>query len=300
MYSNIKAAVVGSINMDFILRSEKIPDVHENVVGSGYGYAYGGKGANQATALARLGSNVKMIGKVADDDNGQKLVENLKTNGIDTSEVETNGSQTGLAAILIDGKGQNRIIVYEGANTEIDPETAKKAITSELDLLLIQFETTEAVVIECVNKAISNNVTTVIDCGPAKSFCLEKMPGATILSPNESETKALTGIYPDTKANILMASEILMQRSRAKYIVLKLGERGCALWDGKELKMFDAFKSDVKDTTAAGDCFTAALALEYVKNGNIAEACIKGNKAGAIAVSRLGAQDSMPTFEEIC
>ncbi len=299
MYSNIKAAVVGSINMDFILRAEKIPEIHENVVGSGYGYANGGKGANQATALARLGAKVKMVGKVADDDNGHKLIENLKANGIDTSSVDSNGSQTGLAVILIDGKGRNRIIVYEGANAEIDPITATEAITPDLDLLLIQFETDEKVVIECVNKAVSNNITTVIDCGPAKNFSLEKMPGATILSPNESETKALTGVYPDTEENILKASEILMERSRAKYIVLKLGERGCALWNGNELKFFDAFKSQVKDTTAAGDCFTAALALEYIKSGDISEACVKGNKAGAVAVSRLGAQDSMPTIEEL-
>lgn len=299
MYKNIRAAVVGSINMDLILNMNKVPEVGENVLGTDYGYANGGKGANQATALAKLGAMVKMIGKVAEDANGEKLIENLKNNNIDVSGVATDGSQTGLAAILIDGEGRNRIVVYEGANSEIEPERAISDMGTDIDLLLLQFETNEAVVTDCVNHAVKNGITTVIDCGPAKNFNLEKMQGATILSPNESETKALTGIYPDNEDNILKASKILEGRSKAKYIVLKLGERGSALWDGKELKLFPPYKSNVVDTTAAGDCFTAALALKYIRSGDIEKACDFGNKAGSIAVSRMGAQDSMPTIEEI-
>lgn len=299
MYKNIKAAVVGSINMDLILKSPHIPECGENVVGTDYGYANGGKGANQATALAKLGAKVKMIGKVADDTNGRKLIENLEKKGIDASGVSKSGTQTGLAAILLDGEGRNRIIVYEGANSEINPDEAVEAIGLDTELLLVQFETSENVVTAVVNHAIRNGITTVIDCGPAKNFALEKMQGATILSPNESETKALTGIDPENEAAVLQASIILKERSKAEFIVLKLGERGCSLYDGKELKFFSAFESKVVDTTAAGDCFTAALALEYVKSGNIEKACITGNKAGSIAVSRLGAENSMPTVEEI-
>lgn len=299
MYKNIRAAVVGSINMDLILNMKKVPEVGENVLGTDYGYANGGKGANQATALAKLSAKVKMIGKVADDANGTKLLENLKNNNIDISGVATDGSQTGLAAIILDGEGRNRIVVYEGANSEIEPERAVSDIGTNIDLLLLQFETNEEVVINCVNHAVKNGITTVIDCGPAKNFALEKMQGATILSPNESETKALTGIYPDNEENILNASKILEERSKAKYIILKLGERGCALWNGEELKLFPPYKSNVVDTTAAGDCFTAALALEYIKSGDIEKACDFGNKAGSIAVSRMGAQSSMPTIDEI-
>ena len=299
MYKNIRAAVVGSINMDLILNMKKVPEVGENVLGTDYGYANGGKGANQATALAKLGARVKMIGKVADDSNGAKLLENLRNNNIDVSGVATDGSQTGLAAIILDGDGKNRIVVYEGANTEIEPKKAVDDMGTDIDLLLLQFETNEEVVINCVNHAVKNGITTVIDCGPAKNFNLEKMQGATILSPNESETKALTGIYPDNDENILKASKILEERSKAKYIVLKLGERGSALWDGNELKLFPPYKSNVVDTTAAGDCFTAALALEYIRSGDIEKACDLGNKAGSIAVSRMGAQSSMPTLEEL-
>ena len=299
MYKNIRAAVVGSINMDLILNMKKVPEVGENVLGTDYGYANGGKGANQATALAKLGARVKMIGKVADDSNGAKLLENLRNNNIDVSGVATDGSQTGLAAIILDGDGKNRIVVYEGANTEIEPKRAVNDMGTDIDLLLLQFETNEEVVVNCVNHALKNGITTVIDCGPAKNFSLEKMQGATILSPNESETKALTGIYPDNDENILKASKILEERSKAKYIVLKLGERGSALWDGNELKLFPPYKSNVVDTTAAGDCFTAALALEYIISGDIEKACDLGNKAGSIAVSRMGAQSSMPTLEEL-
>ncbi len=299
MYKDIRAAVVGSINMDLILNMPRVPEVGENVLGTDYGYANGGKGANQATALAKLGAKTKMIGKVAQDSNGNKLLENLKNNNIDISGVSTDGSQTGLAAIILDGEGRNRIVVYEGANSEIVSQKAVEGIGTDIDLLLLQFETNEDVVINCVNHAVKNNITTVIDCGPAKNFSLEKMQGATILSPNESETKALTGIYPDNDDNILKASKMLEERSKAEFIVLKLGERGCSLWDGNELKLFPAYKSKVVDTTAAGDCFTAALALEYVKSGDIYAACDMGNKAGSIAVSRMGAQSSMPTVEEI-
>ena len=299
MYKDIHAAVVGSINMDLILNMKKVPEIGENILGTSYGYANGGKGANQASALAQLGAKVKMIGKVADDANGNKLLENLKSKGIDISGVATDGSQTGLAAIILDGDGRNRIIVYEGANAEIDPQQTVKSIEGKTNLLLVQFETAEDVVVNAVNHAIKNNITTVIDCGPAKSFCLEKMQGATILSPNESETKALTGIYPDSNDNILAAAKVLKEKSKAKYIVLKLGERGCALYDGEVLKIFSSYKTNVVDTTAAGDCFTAALALEYINSGDIEKACDFGNKAGAFAVSRMGAENSMPTIKDI-
>jgi ribokinase len=282
-----------------ILTADRIPDVGENLLGNSYSYANGGKGANQATALARLGAEVKMIGKVGNDVNGKKLIENLKENNINTSGVSEEGSVTGLAAILIDKDGRNRIIVYEGANGEIDADEATKAIDDDTDLLLIQFETSEDVVTAVVNHAVSRNITTVIDCGPAKNFCLEKMQGATIISPNESETKALTGISPDNEETVLEASKILMTRSNAKFVVLKLGERGCSVWDGKTLRILPPYKTEVVDTTAAGDCFTAAMALEYVRTGDIYKACDMGNKAGAIAVSRMGAADSMPTFEEL-
>ncbi len=299
MYDNIRAAVAGSINMDIILNMQRIPEAGENVLGTSYGYAFGGKGANQATGLARLGAKTKMIGKVADDENGKKLLENLADIGVDISGVSLAGSQTGLAAILLDGEGRNRIVVYEGANAEINPDEAAEKITDDLDLLLVQFETSEDVVVKCVNRAIEKGITTVVDCGPAKDFALEKMQGATIVSPNESETKALTGIYPENESSILEASKLLYERSKAKFIVLKLGERGCSVWDGEKLRFHEAYPSNVVDTTAAGDCFTAAMALEYIRSGDIDAACDIGNKAGSIAVSRMGAAASMPTAEDI-
>ena len=298
MFKNIRAAVMGSINTDIILNMKKVPEVGENVLGTSYGYANGGKGANQAIGLARLGAKTKMIGRVADDTNGHKLIENLNSNSVDTSSVSLKGSQTGLAAIIIDGEGRNRIVVYEGANAEIDPDEAADCIT-DTDLLLVQFETNEDAVVKCVNRAIEIGITTVIDCGPAKNFALERMQGATIISPNESETKALTGIYPEDENSILEASEILFERSKARFVVLKLGERGCSVWDGRNLRIMPSYPSNVVDTTAAGDSFTAAMALEFIRSGDIYKACDMGNRAGGIAVSRMGAESSMPTAEEL-
>ncbi len=299
MYKKINAAVMGSINMDLILNMKAVPDVGENVLGTSYGYANGGKGANQAVGLARLGAQVKIIGKVADDSNGHKLIENLQKNNVDVSDVSLSGTQTGLAAIIIDGEGRNRIVVYEGANAEINAAEAADCIKEGLDLLLVQFETNEDAVISCVNRAVEKKIATVIDCGPAKNFALEKMQGATIITPNESETKALTGILPADENSILAASKILEERSKAEFVVLKLGDRGCSVWNGKELRMMPAYPCKVVDTTAAGDCFTAAMALEYIRTGNIYAACDMGNKAGSIAVSRMGADASMPASDEL-
>ena len=124
MYKNIRAAVAGSINMDIILNMKKVPEVGENVLGTDYGYACGGKGANQAIGLSRLGARVKMIGKVGNDSEGEKLLNNLKNNNVEIDDVSIDGSQTGLAAIIIDGDGKNRIVVYEGANSEIHRSSA--------------------------------------------------------------------------------------------------------------------------------------------------------------------------------
>ncbi len=299
MYRDIKAAVMGSINMDIILSADKLPDVGENVLGSRYSYACGGKGANQAIGLARLGAKTKMIGKVADDINGNKLLENLINNNVDVSGVSKEGISTGLAAILIDGEGRNRIIVYESANAEILPEEAASFISDDLDMLLVQFETREEVVIKCVNTAIEKGLITVVDCGPAKNFALEKMQGMTIITPNENETEALTGIFPEDEKTALSASEILFARCKPMYVVLKLGARGCSVFDGKNIHFLPSYPTKVRDTTAAGDSFTAALALEYNKSRNILKACDFANRVGSIAVSRIGAQNSMPTAEEL-
>lgn len=299
MYSDIKAAVMGSINMDIILKADRLPEVGENVLGTEYSYACGGKGANQAIGLSRLGAKTKMIGKVADDTNGNRLIDNLIKNNVDASGVSKEGSSTGLAAILIDGDGKNRIIVYECANAEIDPEEAASHVTDDTDILLVQFETKEDVVEVCVNTAIKKGIMTVVDCGPAKNFSVERMQGMTIITPNENETEALTGIFPEKEEDALRASEILYGRCKPQFVVLKLGSKGCSCYDGKNIHFLPSYPTVVRDTTAAGDSFTAALALEYKRSGDILKACDVGNRAGSIAVSRVGAENSMPTAEEI-
>lgn len=299
MYNQIKAAVVGSLNTDITLTMDRMPSEGENLTGREYFYSCGGKGGNQAIALARLGASVKMIGKVGPCPNGLQLIDNLRNNGVDVSAVATDGTQTGLAAILLDKNGKNRIVVYEGANAEIDPLAASRYIDKQLDLLLIQFETAQNVVLQCVRQGIANGICTVVDCGPAKAFPLEEMKHITILSPNESETFALCGIYPDNYDNMLAASQVLMQRSEASFVVLKLGEKGCSVWDGLQLRIIPSLPASVADTTAAGDSFTAAMSLEYVRTKDIYKACEMGNKAGAFAVSRLGAQQSMPYLQDL-
>lgn len=292
--------LVGSINMDLVVKSEYVPNGGETILGESYDYIPGGKGANQGVAAARLGGEVTFVGKVGQDANGKQLKSNLKREGINTDFVmEDSESRTGLAVIMVEETGQNRIIVISGANMSITKENVQKAFEKSYDAVIVQFEIPRDIVIETCRLAKEKNIPVILDAGPAQNFPIELLQGLEIISPNETEAFALTGIEVNSAESAEEASKILRDKCNAKIVVLKMGDRGSYLYYKDKGEFFPSYKVKAVDTTAAGDAFTAALAIKYIAEEDIREAVKYANVVGALAVTKMGAQPSLPTVEEV-
>jgi ribokinase len=300
MDSKPSVLVIGSINMDLVLKSEKVPVGGETILGESYAYIPGGKGANQGVAAARLGADVTFVGRVGEDANGKVLKGNLQKEGINAEFViEDPENSTGLAAIMLEESGQNRIIVIPGANMNITKDDLQTAFEYTYDAVIVQLEIPDEIVLEACRLGKEKNIPVILDAGPAKSFPLEKLIGLEILSPNESEAFALTGLKVDSIESAEKAAKLLKERSNAKIIVLKMGSLGSYLFEDGKGEFFPAHQVKAVDTTAAGDAFTAALTVKYISSGDIKEAIRFANVVGAITVTKMGAGPSLPTVEEV-
>jgi ribokinase len=294
--------VVGSINMDLVLETSRMPYVGESLIGCRYSYAPGGKGANQAVALARLGASVTLVGRIGRDQNGRALATGLRREGVDIGFLgEDAESQTGLAVVLLGGDAKNSILVFPGANmrlTSVDLDRVFEA--RKYDAMVLQLEVPGEIVIESCRRARQGGIPIVLDAGPAQDFPLEQIPGVDILTPNETEAFALTGIELKSTAEAERAAAKLLSRSRAKAVVIKLGEAGALLQRaGGKCLQFPPQRVAAVDPTAAGDAFTAAMALRYLETGDLEGAVEYGNFAGALATTKIGAQCALPTACEI-
>jgi len=292
--------LVGSVMMDLILRCERAPEPSESVLGHDYRNAPGGKGSNAAVAAARAGAKVSAYATLGKDTNGEYLLDCWKKEGVDTTHtLFKDGANTGFVAITLEDNGQNRLIIFRGANMLTPPDGLDKAFEDPFDAVLLQFEIPFETNKRAIEIANEKGVITVLDAGPAQHYDLENLPPVTILSPNETETKALVGIYPADHETCLEASKKLMERNKCKYVVLKLGDRGSYIYGEGLDVMVPPYKVDAIDPTAAGDAFTGVLAKAYVEMGDIVEACKYANAAGALTCTKLGAQPSLPTLAEI-
>ncbi len=294
--------VAGSSNIDFRLSTPYIPAPGETMLSSGrYAFTPGGKGANAAVAAASLGADVVFCSRVGDDAYGDRLIALFNERGIDTRYVKVDKTeQTGLSVVMVEKNGANRVISYGGANQKISDADVEAAFGCYPDAVLTQFEIRHEAVIAAAHSAAYDNIPLIVDAGPARSdFPLEKLEKIEILSPNESETEILTGIRPNNLENCLRASIALCNRVDIRYVVLKLGARGCYVYDGKYCDLISPVEVSVVDTTAAGDVFTAALTTEYLRTGDILASARFANAAGALAVSKAGAIASVPTLDEV-
>lgn len=297
-----RVLVVSSANMDFVMRVGKMPEGGQTVVEKrGYDYIPGGKGANSALALARLGADSIFCTRLGCDNHGQKLKALYNDSGIDTRFIVSDKSApTGLAAIVVEEDGQNRIIVYPGANERITADDVEDAMTCLPDAVFMHFEVPFEAVAAATEFANKKKIPVFIDAGPARTdYPLEKLGRLEVISPNESETLALTGIMPNNADNCLRAAYELMKRVDTKYVVIKLGGRGAYIYDGTYAKLLTTYEGPVVDTTAAGDAFTAALTLEYLKSGSIERAVKYANAVGTIVVGKEGASSSLPTAAQV-
>ena len=293
-----KILTVSSANMDFVMDTAKIPAAGESLICTGgYKYIPGGKGANSAVAVARLGGVSLFCTSVGRDANGDALLALYNNEGIDTRFIyRSNDAPTGLAAIMVEGNGQNRIMVFPGANRKITKDAIDLAIDENPDALFMQLETSVETVLYSAQKASEAGIPIVIDAGPADpEFPLEQLPEIDIFSPNETETEIFTGIKPTDESSCAAAVEKLKERVKAKHFCIKLGDKGCYV-DGV---IVPSFKTQAVDTTAAGDTFTAALTLEYLKDGDLMRSARVACAAAAIAVSRKGASSSIPYLAEV-
>lgn len=294
--------VLGSINMDLVCQTTRFPHVGESFIGMDFSSIPGGKGANQAVAISRQGVEVTMLGKVGNDENGLHLLKKLSGSGVDTSRIIIDqSSKTGLAVIMVDDNGQNMILVYPGANLEMNPGEVRQCLENlDCAMVISQLEIPDECVVAAYEMSKELDIPFILDAGPAKPFDLGLLKGLEILSPNETEAMALTGIECNSMEDAEKASIKLKAMSGAKYIVMKLGSKGALLENGDGVfSHFPAHEVECIDETAAGDAFTAALATHYLQSNDIVEAINYANCAGALAVTKLGAQTSLPTNGEI-
>lgn len=298
-----KILVVGSINMDlFVEGANSIPGYGESIRCRHYGYASGGKGSNQALAVAKQGADVVFVGCIGNDENGKKVKASLEEAGVNTDYLTVDPEvQTGLALMLVDDKtGKYVSYVAMGGNDKLSPESVKKALDeNEFDMVIMQLEMPLETVYRTYELARERGIPVFLDAGPAMSIPLDRLKGLFIISPNEAETEALTGIRIDTNENALKAAKWLYEKAEPQYVLLKLGERGALFYNGRESKLIECFKVKAIDSTAAGDTFGAALAIRLCKGSKIEDAILYAHAAAGICVSRLGAQTSIPTEKEV-
>lgn len=301
--SKKKILLVGSANMDLSMSLDRLPMAGETVIdGGGILYNPGGKGANAAVAISRLGGECVLAAKLGADSHGQRLFGYYKSEGIDTSHIKVDSEhQTGLAVVIREADGQNRIVVYPGANAHITESAIREAFDVCPDAVYLGFEVPFETTLAAARIAAERGIPIFLDAAPAdKGYPLESLPPIEVFSPNETETFEYTGIMPTGIESSLRASLALYKRVKCKYIVIKQGDRGAFLYDGKRYNTYPAYRvGKVVDTTAAGDTFTAALTLEYTRCGDIDAAIRYANAAGAVTVTRRGASSSIPTAAEV-
>jgi len=302
MEDRSKILVIGSVNMDLTLMTDAFPRVGEALVGNAYCYNPGGKGANQAAAAALLGADVWFAGKVGLDDYGLRLRRSLEGFGVHTRGLlEDATASTGMAAIMVEKTGRNRILVFPGANMALTGEDVIPLMEGlRPDAVILQFEIADDTVLACSAAAQSMGIPVVVDAGPAKPFPIDKLGKPLVFSPNETETRVFCGILPDTDENASLAARAMRERTGAAYVVIKRGEHGAYLYDGEgEGENFPAIPVRAVDSTAAGDAFTAALTVRYLRTRDIAASIRYANVVGALSVTKTGAQSAMPTAAEV-
>jgi ribokinase len=296
--------VVGSSNTDMVVKSERIPAVGETVVGGQFVMAPGGKGANQAVAAARLGARVTFIAKVGEDMLGDQAIEGYRREGIETDYILRDAvNHTGVALILVDERGENLISVASGANhalTPADVELAADAIRAA-DVLVVQLEVPLPTVIRAAQLAAAAGIPVILDPAPAPAGPLpsELLALVTCLKPNESEAERLTGIAVTDQASAQQAAERLLAAG-PKQVIVTMGARGALAVEGPgQGKMIPPNQVVAVDSTAAGDAFSGALAVALARGEGLVQAAVFASVVGAVSTTRLGAQPSLPTDEEV-
>lgn len=296
-----RIAVLGSINRDIVIRCAKLPKPGETVLADSSTEVAGGKGANQAVAASRLGGQVTMIGRIGDDVFGDRLLEGLVRENLDTSLVwRTAQCASGMAIVAVEQSGENSIIVMPGANghiTEDDVAAAADAIGS-CDILLLQLEICTNAVAAAIAVARQKGVRTILNPAPVVSQLPRDLLEVAVICPNRIEASALVGRPVQLRDDAVSAATQL-SRMGPKAVLITMGSMGAVLSDGGQPEWCEPFSVNSVDTTAAGDAFAGALAVRLGEGAALREAVQFASAAGAITTTRHGAQPALPTRAEV-
>lgn len=296
-----KALVIGSLNMDMTVKVEELPKLGETIFGNDFYESCGGKGANQAVAVSKLGMKTEMIGMVGKDSQGEKLIQNLNKYGIISDNVIKSDELTGRAIITVDKKGDNNIIVIPGSNFKITKEHIqdKQDVIASSDVVILQNEIPSETVEFSLLKAKELGKITIFNPAPARKLSGEVFKNTDYLILNETEMEEIFEIEFNDEEYTEKIS-IKKKEYGIKNIILTLGDKGSILFsEDNNIKKYDVYKVKAVDTTAAGDSFIGAFTMKICEIGNPDEAIKYATAVSAIVVTRQGAQDSIPTREEI-
>jgi ribokinase len=294
--------VVGSINLDLVVGADHIPRVGETIIGNSYNTSYGGKGANQAVAVAKLGYPLALVGNVGNDAFGTQLRNGLEGAGVDTTYINTVEGASGVALITTGRRGENNIVVVPGANGSFTPKQLEKAATilEYAGFLLTQLEIPLETVEYLAQFAERHNIPLMLDPAPARELPRTLLRKVSWITPNETETEELLKTkFENSDRSYYAAAESLLDRG-AKNVLLKLGSHGCLIAQGSLAKeRVPAFSVNAVDTTGAGDAFNAGFAVGLMRGSTVARSAVFASAVAAISVTRHGAQLSMPTGAEV-
>lgn len=296
-----KIIVIGSSNIDMVARTSHLPAPGETILGGEFFMNQGGKGANQAVAVKRLGGNLIFVAKLGNDILGQQSVDYFKKEGIDTKYITLDeNSASGVALISVDDHAENSIVVASGANMLLNEQDVDKVVEEmcEGDILLMQLEIPIQTVEYAARRAFEKGVKVVLNPAPARSLPKELLRYLFMITPNRIEAEMLTGIKIVNDADAeRVAKEI--SAMGVQNIIVTLGSKGCLVREGDTSYCVDAFKVEPVDTTAAGDTFNGALCVGLAEGMNLRQAAVMASKASSVAVTRMGAQSSIPHRKEL-
>ena len=301
MKTAVNLVVLGSINADHILNLDAFPTPGETVTGNQYQVAFGGKGANQAVAAGRSGANIAFIACTGDDDTGERVRKQLESDHIDISPVSVvGGESTGVALIFVNAEGENVIGIHAGANAALTIERveAQRELISSAEALLMQLESPVESVLAAAKIAHENHTTVVLNPAPARLLSDELLALVDIITPNETEAEKLTGIRVENDDDAARAAQALHDKGIGT-VIITLGSRGVWASVNGEGRRVPGFKVKAIDTIAAGDTFNGALVTALLEGGSLDNAIRFAHSAAAIAVTRKGAQPSVPWRKEI-
>lgn len=294
--------VLGSINIDHVMRVSYFPQAGETIIGKSYQLAYGGKGANQAVAAARLGADVQFIAAIGADQMGQTMKNAFAADGINTQGIITIEQQnTGLAMIQVADNGENNIAIHAGANAALGAEKviAQQSMITESAMLLTQLETPVDAILKAVTIAKQAGKTTLLNPAPAQALPSELLKQIDIITPNETETQILTGIAVHDEGSAAQAANIL-HRQGINIVIITLGAKGAYLsQQNTNAEMITGFQVEAIDSTAAGDTFNGALATALLEGKDMRDAIRFAHAAAALSVTKLGAQNAIPYRQEV-